>query len=58
MVKPALPYGGELTSLDSTEETAEGVELAPFGIKIMRIAGSRAADASPARPGLISAAHS
>jgi len=49
-VKPALPCGGELTSLDG-EEVSEGVELGPFGIKIMRIAGSRAADADLARPG-------
>lgn len=50
-VKPALPCGGELTSLDGKEEAAEGVELGPFGIKIMRIAGSLAADAGPAQPG-------
>ena len=51
-VKPALPCGGELTSLDGEEEAAEGVELGPFGIKIMRIAWEPGpADAGPAQPG-------
>ena len=41
-VTPALG-GGELTTLDG-EDTAEGVTLGPFGIKVLRIAG-------PVRPG-------
>jgi hypothetical protein len=44
-VKPALPGGGELTSLGG-EETAEGVELGPFGIKVLSVTGS-AAQAKP-----------
>jgi hypothetical protein len=38
-VKPALPRGGELTSLGG-EETAEGVELGPFGIRVLTVTGS------------------
>jgi endo-1,4-beta-mannosidase len=49
-IKPALPGGGELTTLDG-EETAEGVELGPFGIKILSVTGSAAqAKPRPARP--------
>jgi hypothetical protein len=44
-VKPALPAGGELTTLGG-EETAEGVELGPFGITVLRLIGS-AAQAKP-----------
>jgi hypothetical protein len=44
-VKPAVPCGGELTSL-SGAETAEGVELGPFGITVLALTGS-AAQAKP-----------
>jgi hypothetical protein len=44
-VKPALPCGGELTSLGGAE-TAEGVELGPFGITVLALTGS-AAQAKP-----------
>jgi hypothetical protein len=45
-VKPTLPCGGELTSLDGKEEAAEGVELGPFGITVLTVTGS-AAQAKP-----------
>jgi hypothetical protein len=44
-VKSALPLGGELTSLDG-EETAEDVELGPFGITVLTLTRS-AAQAKP-----------
>jgi hypothetical protein len=46
-VKPALPSGGELTSLGG-EKTAEGVELGPFGITILTV--TRAAAQAKPRP--------
>ena len=48
-VGPVLGGGG-LTTLDG-EAAAEGVKLGPFGITVMRITGSRATDAGPARSG-------
>ncbi|HEX5300832.1 MAG TPA: hypothetical protein VFW50_27960 [Streptosporangiaceae bacterium] len=45
-VKPALA-DGKLATLEG-EEAVEGVELDPFGIKIMRITGSGAVSAVPA----------
>ena len=47
-VKPALGCGGELATLDG-QEAGEGVTLAPFGIKIMKVTGSGASGASPGR---------
>jgi hypothetical protein len=44
-IKPALPGGGELTSLGG-KETAEGVELGPFGITVLSVTGP-AAQAKP-----------
>ena len=44
-VKPALPCGGELTSLGG-EETAEDVKLGPFGITVLALTGA-AAQAKP-----------
>jgi hypothetical protein len=46
-VKPALPRGGELTSLGG-EETAEGVELGPFGITVLTL--TRSAPQAKPRP--------
>jgi hypothetical protein len=45
-IKPTVSGGGELAILPG-EETAEGVEPGPFGIKVMRIAGSGATNAGP-----------
>ena len=50
-IKPTVSGGGELAILPG-EETAEGVEPGPFGIKVMRIAGSGATNAGPVRPAL------
>ena len=46
-VKPALPRGGELTSLGG-EETAEDVELGPFGITVLAL--TRSAPQAKPRP--------
>ena len=43
-------FGGEVATLDG-QEAGEGVTLAPFGIKIMKITGSGATGADPGRPG-------
>jgi hypothetical protein len=56
-VKPALPRGGELTSLGG-EETAEGVELGPFGITVLALTRSAAqAKPRPMQPPAGSPAH-
>jgi hypothetical protein len=50
-IKPTVIGGGDLAILPG-EETAEGAEPGPFGIKVMRIAGSGATNADPVRPAL------
>ena len=45
-VEPTLA-DGELTTMEG-KDAAEGVELGPFGIKVMRITGSGAVSAIPA----------
>jgi endo-1,4-beta-mannosidase len=49
-VKPELGCGGELATLEG-QEAGEGVNLRPFGIKILTITGSGATDVGQAGPG-------